>query len=209
MAKKKSKQLSPAKVAHMAKLQVAREERQRKAAEERAVILATGKIICTKCKIEKPLDEFPMTRTNRKGQPRYAYCKPCHSETQRALRLRKWFDLSVEDFDKIMEYQGGVCFICKRPPKDGRRLAVDHCHKTGLVRGLLCAFCNRAIALFRDDLARFQNTVEYFQVVPVTVALGAPRYGLKGRVSNKAATVKRLNKGSELFERPKTKAAQS
>jgi hypothetical protein len=163
-------------------------------------ILETGIATCIKCGIAKELEEFPKSRKKRSGNPRYAYCKKCHSETQRSLRLKKFFNLTAEEYDLIYKHQGGVCAICKQPPK-GSRLAVDHDHKTGAVRGLLCPWCNRAIALFRDQVDRFENTVKYFHSYPVTEALGEPRFGLKGRVSNKAKTRNRLN--PDLLERPK------
>ena len=63
----------------------------------------------------------------------------------RAYRLRKNYGITVEQYNKMFDLQGGKCFICGKPPKTGsRRLAVDHCHgETKRVRGLLCFFCNR------------------------------------------------------------------
>ena len=67
----------------------------------------------------------------------------------RAQKLRR-FGLSIEDYDTIHRAQGGVCAICRRPQR-GKRLAVDHDHETGRVRGLLCASCNTGLGHFRDD----------------------------------------------------------
>ena len=171
--------------------------------ERNQQIAEDGQGDCSKCGQVKPLDQFPQARKNRKGQPRYAYCKTCHSEYQREKRLKKLFNLSLEEYDQILARQNGCCAICKQPPKPPkfRKLSVDHDHKTGLVRGLLCSFCNRALGVFRDNLERFMNTVTYLQAPPATAALGAPRFGIKGRVSNKAKTMKKLN--PDLFDRPK------
>lgn len=168
--------------------------------DAKAEALANGIVECARCHLPKSPDEFPQGRTNRKGSPRYAYCKTCHSENQRVLRLKNKFNLTPEDYDTMMQFQDGLCYICKQPPKKVR-LAVDHCHKTGLIRGLLCAFCNRAIAVFRDNEERLQRAVEYLKAPPATQALGEERIGLRGRTSNKAVTRKRLNK--DLFQRPK------
>jgi len=55
-------------------------------------------------------------------------------------------NLTVEEFDAMMEAQGGVCLFCGRPPyKRNKRLCVDHDHDTGRVRGLLCLKCNAAL----------------------------------------------------------------
>lgn len=124
-------------------------------------------------------------------------CAPCKKTRSRALRLARFFNISLDDYASILAGQGGVCAVCHRPPKDGKSLAVDHCHKTGLIRGALCSFCNRAIGVFRDDLERFERTAAYLRAPPATAALGAPRYGIKGRTSNKIKTIRRLN--PELF----------
>ena len=47
-------------------------------------------------------------------------------------------------YKKLFRAQGGVCWFCGRPPKR-RRLCLDHNHKTGKIRGLLCAFCNHYV----------------------------------------------------------------
>lgn len=67
--------------------------------------------------------------------------------------LRKSFNLSIDDYEKMLTLQNGVCYICKGEETSVRnsRLAVDHNHKTGKIRGLLCSNCNRALGLFKDD----------------------------------------------------------
>ena len=55
------------------------------------------------------------------------------------------FGISLEDYEELLEKQGGVCAICKNKCPSGRRLAVDHDHVTKRVRGLLCCNCNRVL----------------------------------------------------------------
>jgi Recombination endonuclease VII len=91
-------------------------------------------------------------------------------EARRALRARntalskkyklKKFGLTEGSFAALLKEQGGVCAICKGSNKRGR-LAVDHCHKTGRVRGLLCHRCNRAIGAFEDDPALLRAAITY------------------------------------------------
>jgi hypothetical protein len=50
--------------------------------------------------------------------------------------------LTIEEYEERLTAQGGVCAICGRPPNPKRRFAVDHNHKTGQTRGLLCWICN-------------------------------------------------------------------
>jgi hypothetical protein len=60
----------------------------------------------------------------------------------RAVKLRK-YNLTQQDYNKMLEAQGGKCKVCREHgPLNGRSLDVDHDHKTGRVRGLLCPRCN-------------------------------------------------------------------
>jgi len=125
---------------------------------------------CPECEVVKPLDDFYRNKSSADG--RGGYCRPCqlaymrtpkrakhaadyqrerhadpalkrrHVDKQREAHLRRRYGLAVEDYDAMVEAQGGVCLLCKHPQKDGRRLAVDHCHDSGRVRGLLCNACN-------------------------------------------------------------------
>lgn len=65
----------------------------------------------------------------------------------------------------ILRIQHGVCAICHRPPSPTRCLDIDHNHKTGAIRGLLCHLCNRGLAFFREamDLLRAND---YLQRTP-------------------------------------------
>jgi len=73
--------------------------------------------------------------------------------TQLKNKLRQRYDLAIEDYDAMFASQKNLCAICQRPERVEykRRLSVDHNHKTGKVRGLLCHHCNTAIGKFDDD----------------------------------------------------------
>lgn len=81
--------------------------------------------------------------------------------------LRYNYGITSEEYDAMLEAQGGVCAICKRPETgkhqsgNTKSLAVDHCHTTGKIRGLLCGDCNRAIGLFEDDVSRLGAAIAY------------------------------------------------
>lgn len=141
--------------------------------------------ICSRCTEEKPLTEFPLKGGLKSEGKRYGYCKVCHTDYQRKRKLWFWFHLTEADYETIEKAQNGGCAICGRPAKEDRRLAVDHNHKTGLVRGLLCWICNKTVGLFHDDAGRFQKLVEYLENPPATKALGEERYGLPGRTNTK------------------------
>lgn len=74
----------------------------------------------------------------------------------RERNLRTKYGITIADFDRLSAEQGGKCAVCDRVPaghgKSGT-LHVDHCHELGVIRGLLCDSCNRAIGLLGDSPA--------------------------------------------------------
>jgi hypothetical protein len=112
---------------------------------------------------------FKNTMGLRGPQPQIALCHPdrphygnglcyeCwidHPEHGSIVRwrtqIKRKFGLSEEEYNAILRKQNGVCAICKRQQK-GRRLAVDHDHVTGKVRGLLCISCNRVVGYLDNE----------------------------------------------------------
>jgi hypothetical protein len=109
-------------------------------------------------------------------------------EKAKDLRLRREFHITLEQYNQVLAYQNGACAICgKTHNKKGKKLilSVDHDHKTGQVRGLLCWPCNKAIAIFQDDLDRLRGAVRYFEQVPFTVVLGKEMYTAPGQIGAK------------------------
>ena len=124
---------------------------------------------CTRCKTEKPLIEF---RKDGKG---HSWCRDCqneynrewyHKNRERGLRWRKngnlkrTYGISLEGYEALLESQGHVCKICGIE-KNGKHLAVDHDHKTGKIRGILCENCNRGLGMFKDSPELLQNAIQY------------------------------------------------
>lgn len=79
---------------------------------------------------------------------------------QRKHQFKVKYNITIEEYDQMLIDQGGVCKICGTPPKK-RLLAVDHCHKTKRVRGLLCYNCNYILGWWRDDAPRFRRAADY------------------------------------------------
>ena len=100
----------------------------------------------------------------------------------RAKYLLDNFKLTLEKWTTIFDFQGGRCAIC------GNALIkanTDHDHKTGEVRGLLCARCNRALGRFGDSLVLLRNAVSYLEAPPSRKALGLTHIGYPGRIGTK------------------------
>src|SRR5690349_4999135 len=107
--------------------------------------------VCSKCKQEKSFDDFYTDR--RTPDSKTFWCKSCVKQNQetryssasfkaknRRFKLRRNYGISLEDYDAFVAAQGGKCALCQTPPPGGSRngFRVDHDHKTGAVRGLLC-----------------------------------------------------------------------
>lgn len=94
-------------------------------------------------------------------------------EKQYATYLMRTYGITVEEYQRIYEYQGGLCYICKRATGRRKRLAVDHDHETGYVRGLLCSQCNnRVLGHLRDDPEAFERGAEYIRNPPAFAVIG-------------------------------------
>ena len=84
--------------------------------------------------------------------------------------LKRNFGITLNDYNKMVEAQNGVCAICGQPETDMdgrskkiRSLAVDHNHKTGKVRGLLCGKCNKAIGGLKDNIKTLESALNYLK----------------------------------------------
>jgi len=83
----------------------------------------------------------------------------------RAAKLKKAYGITIEQYDEQLARQLGGCAICGRLPKS-RCLDVDHDHKTGVLRGLLCHMCNRGLAYLRNDPVTAGKAQEYLESPP-------------------------------------------
>jgi len=76
--------------------------------------------------------------------------------------LKKNFGMDKKDYLELLNMQGNVCAICGKDEEDnGRRLCVDHCHDSGVVRGILCTDCNTALGLMKDSVEVLKKMKEY------------------------------------------------
>jgi len=129
--------------------------------------IAPGHKRCSKCGEEKPVDRF----SNKSGRPGQlqSHCKTCNNKIPSAKRhkkqLKHQYNITPEAYEGLLAAQGGVCAICKKPPKPTRRLAVDHCHNSEVVRGLLCSNCNLGIGYLQDDPKNLARAIAYLTSV--------------------------------------------
>lgn len=108
-------------------------------------------------------DWLVSNREKRKAQQRRWYAAQRNSAPeafQKRSRLRK-YGLSVDEFEAMWVSQGGRCSACHDVLVDGPATHIDHCHKTGVVRGILCRSCNVALGQLGDDPIRIQGLLMY------------------------------------------------
>jgi hypothetical protein len=139
---------------------------------------------CTKCEKTGPLEDFAINSKGKFG--RKSVCKVCSNNAQKQLaRQRKkedpfeWamfrrekalkssYGLSLTDYENLFAKQGGLCKICGQPGSlktchtQRHDLYVDHCHKSGAIRGLLCQKCNTILGLSGDSCSVLLSAVDY------------------------------------------------
>lgn len=126
----------------------------------------------------KPKNRFE-DRPGKKPEIEYFYCRECrpqaarksqrwqqkepekYRESRRRARAgfhAKRYGISTEEYLEAFEKAAGICVICQRK---GRRLVLDHCHQTGVIRGVICNTCNSAISWLEDDPAICRRAARY------------------------------------------------
>lgn len=126
---------------------------------------------CTKCGLTKPLNQFVKHKNRPDG---FDYnCKTCHNAARRdeykhnrnrnrESMFKYKYGINWNDYRRMWIQQKGCCAICGIYQSELKRaLCVDHNHKTGQVRGLLCNKCNKGIGIFNDDTTILQAAIKY------------------------------------------------
>ena len=143
---------------------------------------------CKMCKESKSLDFFAklkhaidsyctpcrtihMRKWRKKNKERYMFQykewykkakkRKGFKKRQRNNQLKNAFGITLDEYNTMLETQNGACDICKKP--SSRALAVDHCHETDKIRGLLCSNCNIAIGMLQENIERFHSAIDYIK----------------------------------------------
>lgn len=119
---------------------------------------------CPKCDTFKPISEFNRDKNRKDGLQ--CYCKPCKAEATRASpkrlevarnsRFRRQYGIEGDDLKVVDAIK--FCAICYGPAE-----AIDHCHHTGKVRGVLCHKCNTSLGKMHDSPAFLRRAAEYLE----------------------------------------------
>jgi hypothetical protein len=147
--------------------------------------------VCTHCGIDKKFSEFHKNHQGKFGlQPT---CKECvklymknnphigkravnkyhasHKKEIRNYQLKLRFGITLEQYNNMLEVQNSVCAICGNPEliinkktQQPDSLSVDHNHKTGKVRKLLCHSCNAGLGHFKDNITNLNEAINYLNL---------------------------------------------
>jgi hypothetical protein len=99
--------------------------------------------------------------------------KTKRKSTNQEQRWMSTYGITADEYWAIYRYQLGKCFVCERATGARKALSVDHCHATGIVRGLLCSTCNsRVLGHLRDDTAALERAIDYLNRPPAVRVIG-------------------------------------
>jgi len=128
---------------------------------------------CSKCGIIKPIDKFSPSKQLKSGFE--SQCRSCRSLSKKLayranplkhkrFSLFKTYGITLNDYQNLLKSQDSRCAICSMHLSESRtQLCVDHSHKTGKIRGLLCHSCNRGIGLLKDNPAVLKRALTYVE----------------------------------------------
>lgn len=92
------------------------------------------------------------------------YCLKCANKKAKDYDIARQYDITLLQYDEMLRQQSGSCAICgKKRPGGGGRFHIDHDHKTGKIRGLLCSNCNRALGLMQDNFEILSAAARYLK----------------------------------------------
>lgn len=132
---------------------------------------------CSACKNYKTINNFSKNSQQKSGL--HPSCKECKNKKNkeqwnslssgekynraRERQLKYRYNITPSDYSHLFNLQNGKCAICKKNSEswNGKHLTVDHDHKTGAVRGLLCSYCNSALGKFEDNPEILINAFKY------------------------------------------------
>ena len=135
---------------------------------------------CSKCKETLPREKFHRQSRSKSGLQDWCIsCRFNHKRTEKRAydkaryheKKEDWqgwyysrhYGIDLHEYKRRLEEQSNVCAICKGTCPTGRRLAVDHCHESGKVRGLLCTKCNSLLGQANSSLTILKEAQLYLE----------------------------------------------
>lgn len=124
-------------------------------------LLKSNQNICVSCKSIKPLEAFRKSIHVKTGY--LNTCKACLKVREKNIKLKLAYNINLDEFNLLLKKQNNTCAICKTDFQI-KDICVDHCHKTGKVRGLLCHPCNRSIGMLKERKDVLYSAIRYLKL---------------------------------------------
>lgn len=158
-----------------------------------------GTSFCAGCQSFRDVEDFGSA----------SQCRACVSAKTHAAMIAKVYGITPKQYDDLFELQGGRCAICRHRPGK-KRFAVDHDHRTGAVRGLLCSTDNHdLLGAGYDSVAKLGAAVHYLQHPPMSGTWWSPESGLTVEATRPAtASTPSFAQPSDADAKPAQRAAQ-
>jgi len=121
---------------------------------------------CKDCEAEGMVTRRPAPYPGPRCATHHRQVVKVRRERGHERNVRLVYGLGDGEYGRLYAFQGGRCAGCRRATGVTKRLAVDHSHATGEVRGLLCGPCNRIVGWFRDDPATLLRLADYLTNPP-------------------------------------------
>ena len=130
-----------------------------------------GSYNCNKCRAEveknrRARNRNPLTEVQKEAR-RESSRKWRRNNLEKAILMsrntdyKRKYGITIDDYNMMLELQSGVCAICSQECKTEKNLAVDHDHKNGQIRALLCKNCNTGLGSFNDNIENMQKAIDY------------------------------------------------
>lgn len=130
--------------------------------------------MCSKCKKKKEVSAFGVKNYNKDGLNHY--CKKCENERSKIKysdpdqrekakyrQIKNNYGLTKEQYLQMLVTQHNQCKICEAKLLNDKNTHIDHCHKTGKIRGVLCKSCNHLLGNLKDDLTLINKIIQYLK----------------------------------------------
>jgi len=121
--------------------------------------------VCTECKAYKPWSEYNFNKGTRTGY--FSKCRNCQAKLRNESRIRNQCFIGITQLIEILESQNNKCKICDRDlefrASGINKVCIDHSHKTGKLRGLLCTKCNSVLGFCDDNRDVLKKAIIYLE----------------------------------------------